>query len=162
MSGQERFVAFAEALEGFQFAGAIDRAVRIVADVEGDDAYRVAGDEEFVLLLVIEDKGEDAVQFLQEVDALVAVEGEDDLAVASGLEGIGALVAFADAAVIVYLAVHGQHLSPVGRIEGLPAALGIDDGEAFVGQDGRASAVDAAPVGAAVAYFLGHGQGLGA
>ena len=48
------------------------------------------------------------------MDAFVAVEGEDDFAVAARLESVLPLVALADVAVVVYFAIDGQHLPAVG------------------------------------------------
>ena len=61
---------------------------------------------------------------------------------------------------VVYFAVHRQHLLAVGGIKRLTARLGVDDAQTLVGKNGRPSAVDAAPVGTTMTDFLTHSQGL--
>lgn len=51
------------------------------ADVERDDADVVSGDEEGVVALVVDEEGKHAPQVVQEVGALLHVEGDDRLAV---------------------------------------------------------------------------------
>ena len=155
---RERFVALALPFERLQLAGTVDGAVGVIADVEGNHANGVACDEELVALLVVEGEGEDAVQLFQEVHAPLTVEGQDDFAVAPRPEAVVELLP--QRAVVVDFPVDGEDLPAVSREEGLSAALRVDDGETFVCQDGRASAVDAAPVGAAVTDALGHVQGF--
>ena len=94
------------------------------------------------------------------MDAFVPVEREDDLAVAARLEVVSSGIQFTDLAVVVDFPVDGQYLFTVGREKRLPAALRIDDGKAFVAQDGCLAAINATPVRPAVADFLGHGQSL--
>ena len=53
VAGEERLVAVAKSLEGFQLAGHVDFAVGVAADVEGHYAYRVAGYEEAVFRAVV-------------------------------------------------------------------------------------------------------------
>ena len=160
MAGQEGLVALALALQRLQLGSHIDGAVAVVADIEGNDTDGVTGDEEGVALLVVEDEGEDAVEVLQEVDALLAIERQDDLAIAARAELIVVGQTAADVLMVVDLAVDGQHLTAVGREEGLAARLGIDDAQALVGQDGGGAAIDAAPVRPAVTDFLTHTQSL--
>ena len=114
MSRQEGFVAFAEAFECLQLTGAIEGAVAVVTDIQRDNPDGVTGQQELVALLVIQGKCKDAVQLLQEIDTLVAVESQYHLAVAPGLELIPAFVAMPDVAVVVDFAIHGKHLLAVG------------------------------------------------
>ena len=160
VAGQEGFVALALAFQGFQFRCYVDGAVGIVPDVQGDHADGIAGDQEGVLLLVVQHEGENAVQFVQEVRTLVAIQGKDDLAVAARAEIIFPGIAPPDFLVVVNLSVHGQNLPPVGRKQGLPARFGIDDAETFVGKDGAAATPDTAPIRASVPDFPAHFQGL--
>ena len=160
VAGQEGFVALAETLERLQFAGTIEGAVAVVSDIQRNDTYGVTGDEKLVALFVVEGKGKNAVQLLQKVDTLVAVECQYHLAVATRLKLVLTRIPLPDFAVVVNLAIDGKHLLAVGRVEGLASALGVDNREALMGQDGRASAIDAAPVGAPVTNLLGHGQGF--
>ena len=71
----------------------------------------------------------------EKADALVFVQGKDNLAVAPGLEGILSGITRTDVPVIVYLAVDGKDLFTVGRVQGLSARLGIDDGKTLVRKD---------------------------
>ena len=107
-----------------------------MADVERNDANGVARQEEFVALAVIEGKGKDAAEFLEEVDAAVAVQRQDDLAVRPGLEIVAPGIMGTDVAVVVYLTIHGQHGLTVGRIQRLATRLGVDDRQPLVGEDG--------------------------
>ena len=160
MAGQEGLVALALALQRLQFGSHVNRAVAVVADIERNHADGVAGDEEGIALLVVKDEGKDAVEVLEEVDALLAIERQDDFTVAPGLKLIAVGQAAPDILMVVNFAVHGQHLTAVGREEGLAARLGIDDAQALVGQDGGGAAIDAAPVRPAVTDFLTHTQSL--
>ena len=160
VAGKEGLVALALALQGLQLGSHVHLPVRIVADIQRDDPDRVPGDQEGVLLRVVEREGEDAAQLLQEIRSLVAVEREDDLAVAAGLEFILPGVAAADLLVVVYLAVHRQHLLPVRGNQRLAARLRVHDAQALVGQHGAAAAPDAAPVRSAMADLAAHLQGL--
>ena len=166
VTGQEGAVVAALPFEGLQLAGHAQGAVGMAADVQGDDTDGVAGYQVLVAYRIVEGKGIDAVELLQHprpVAVVVAqgllVEGQYDLAVAARQEGVVGH-ALPQVAVVVNLAVHGQDACAVLRKEGLASALRVDDGEAFVRQYGRRAAVDAAPVGAAMAYLLRHVQGL--
>ena len=121
-----------------------------------NDTYGVAGNEELVALLIVEYEGKDAAEIFQKVDALVAIEGEDDLAVATRLEVILAGILLADVLMVIYLAIHGQHLLMVRRIQRLTARLRVDNAQSLVSQDGRAAAIDATPVRSAVTDLLTH------
>ena len=114
MAGKERLVAVALSLERLQFGGHIDCAVVVVADVEGNDADGVAGNKELVALLVIERKSEDTAQVFEEINSLLSIEGEDDLAVAARLEVIAPGKFAPDILMVVYLAVDRQYLTAVG------------------------------------------------
>ena len=61
---------------------------------------------------------------------------------------------------VIDFAIDGQHLFLVGRIEGLSAALGVDDAQSLMGEDGTPAAVYTTPIWTAVADFLTHLQGL--
>ena len=160
VSGKERLIFVAEAFKGFQFAAYVDVPLLVTADVERNDAYGVAGDQEVVGLFVIKGEGEDAVQFFEEVDTLVLVEGDNDLAVRACPEGVLPGITGTDLTMVIDFAIHGKDLPAVGRVEGLPTAFGVDDGEAFMCQDGTAAYVDTAPVRTAVTYLLRHFQRL--
>ena len=66
----------------------------------------------------------------------------------------------ADLLMVVYLAVHGQHLFPVAAEQGLTARLRVDDRKPLVRKDRPLAAVDTRPVGAPVPYLLRHFQYL--
>ena len=121
MAWKEGLVTLALSFEGLQFGGHIDGAVAVVANIERYDADGVAGNQELVLLLVVEHEGEDATQVLEEVDALFAIEGKDDLTVAARLELILSGITAANLLMVIYLAVDSQHLLPVGREQRLSA-----------------------------------------
>jgi len=160
MPRQEWLIRLAKALQRLQFRCDIQLAVRIVADVERNDADGITGNQKLVLLLVVEGEGENAVEFLQELYAPVAVEGENHLAVAARLELVAPGISDADVPMVVYLAVHRKNLLAVGRIERLPATFRIDDGQTLMSQNGTPAHVDSAPVRTTVAYFLRHAQCL--
>ena len=94
----------------------------------------------------------------------LAIESQDDLAVAARLEFVLSLVATANVLMVVDFAIDGQHLTALSRllrggtIQGLSARLGVYDAQSLVGQDGRAATIDATPVWAAMTYFLTHSQ----
>ena len=158
MSGQERFVFVAEAFKSFQLTAKVDATFFIPAYVERYHSDRVAGYEIVVRFFIVKGESENAVQFFEKADALVFVQGKDNLAVAPGLEGILSGITRTDVPVIVYLAVDGKDLFTVGRVQGLSARLGIDDGKTLVRKDCGAAYVDATPVRSAVAYLLRHFQ----
>ena len=70
------------------------------------------------------------------MDAFVAIQGEDDLTIATGLEVLLVCVLSSDVLMVVYFAIDCQHLRFVGREKGLLTALRIYDAETFVCQDG--------------------------
>ena len=74
MPGQEGFVVVAKAFKGFELATEVEASLAVMAYVERNDAYGVAGDQVFVTFLIVEGKGKDAVQFFEEVNALVSIE----------------------------------------------------------------------------------------
>ena len=104
----------------------------VVADVEGDDADRVAGNQVAVVRFVVESEPENAAQLFHTSHAVLAVEGEDDLAVASGLEFVFVFQLFAEFAMVVYLAVDGEDQLAVFASQRLAAGCRIDDGERCV------------------------------
>lgn len=61
---------------------------------------------------------------------------------------------------VIYLAVDGEDQFAVFASQRLSAGCRIDDGEAFMGEDGGFSLIDAAPVRAAVTDTFTHFQGL--
>ena len=160
MSRKERLITLAESFKRFQFAGAVHGAVGIITDIQRNDSDRVARNQKLVFFLVIQGKGKDSAQVFQKADAFFTVEGQHHLAVGTRLEGIFPFVAVADVAMVVYFAVHGQNLFPVGREQGLPAALRVHNREAFVRQNGAFATVDATPVRTAVPDLGRHPQRL--
>ena len=158
--GQERPDGAAYPFEGFLFRCDVELLVAVPADVERDDADRVAGDQVFVLFDVVQREGEDAADFFQQPDAQLAVERQDHLAVRACLEIVFAGQLGADLLMVVYLAVHGQHLFPVAAEQGLTARLGVDDRKPLVRKDRPLAAVDTRPVVAPVPYLLRHFQYL--
>ena len=134
--------------------------VGIPADVERNDADGVAGDEILVALDVVEREGEDAVEPVEQPRAVFAVEREDHLAVRTGAEVVLAGQLAPQFAVVVDLAVDGQHQPAVGAVKGLPARLRVDDREAFVREHGARAAVDARPIGPSMPDFSRHPQHL--
>ena len=130
-----------------------------------------------VARLIVKRKGEDAAEALQHALNLLvhgiaplfhgggaggeaAVQRQYHFAVAARLELIFTDIATTDLLMVVYFAVDRQHLLAVGREERLPSALGIDDAQSLVCQDGTAATVDARPVRSAVTQFLAHAQRL--
>lgn len=61
---------------------------------------------------------------------------------------------------IINLAIDCQNNIAIGTVKGLTARLWIDNAQALMGKDGRATTVDATPVGATVADLLTHLQGF--
>lgn len=88
----------------------------------------------------------------------VAVEGEDRLAVATCGEGVGVGILGAYVLVVVYLTIDGEYLLAVAAEQRLATGLGVDDRQAFMGEDGGVTCIDTAPVGATVSYLLTHTQ----
>jgi len=88
----------------------------------------------------------------------VAVEGEDRLAVATRGEGVGVGILGAYVLVVVYLTIDGEYLLVVAAEQRLATGLGVDDRQAFMGEDGGVTCIDTAPVGATVSYLLTHTQ----
>ena len=121
MTWQEWLVALTLAFEGFQLAGYINRAVAVVTNIKRNHANRVAGNEKLVLLFVVEHKGKDAAEVFQEVDALLTIEGQDDLAVRACLELVLTSIATTNLLVVIYLSIDSQHLFVVWREERLSA-----------------------------------------
>lgn len=88
----------------------------------------------------------------------VAVEGEDRLAVATCGEGVGVGILGAYVLVVVYLTIDGEYLLAIAAEQRLATGLGVDDRQAFMGEDGGVTCIDTAPVGATVSYLLTHTQ----
>ena len=125
-----------------RLAGKDDGAGAIIAVVQGPDADGVPGGDEIVLFGVVDDEGELCVQLGEHVQAVLFVQGQQDLAVAAALE----LVAFfrqlpLQGAEAVDLAV-ADHVAAVQRkglharlcqahdgqpVEAQPAGRGLDD-----------------------------------
>ena len=81
----------AQADEVFGLAGEDDAAVIQVAVEQGADADGVPGGDEGVRLVVVDDHGELGVQLGEHVQAILPVQGQDDLAVAAALEFVALL-----------------------------------------------------------------------
>ena len=96
----------------------------VVADIEGDDADRIAGDQVAVVRFVVESESEDPAQLFHASHAVFAVEGEDDLAVASGLEFVFVFQLSAEFAMVIYLAVDGEDQLPSLLLSGCPPDAG--------------------------------------
>ena len=160
MSGEEGFVAFALTFEGFELGSYIDGAVAVISYIKRNDTDGVTGNEEFVLLLVVEHKGEDATEVFEEVDALLAIEGEDNLTVGARLELVLAGIAATNLLMVVYLTIDGEDLFLIRTIERLTTTLGVHNAQSLVGENGTATTVYSTPVRSAVADFLTHLQRL--
>ena len=59
---------------------------------------------------------------------------------------------------VVYLTIDGEYLLAVAAEQRLATGLGVDDRQAFMGEDGGVTCIDTAPVGATVSYLLTHTQ----
>lgn len=59
---------------------------------------------------------------------------------------------------VVYLTIDGEYLLAVAAEQRLATGLGVDDRQAFMGEDGGVTCIDTAPVGAPVSYLLTHTQ----
>jgi len=118
--------------------------------VQGNDANGVPGDDPAGVAGIEEHEGIHAGEVLDEVAPVLAVQGQDHLAVAAGLEGViaaGALRAsLLEIHVVVDLAVDGEDGAGVRVHERLCATQDVDDGEPFMGDDGRREFPDAGPV----------------
>ena len=114
VTGQEGFEALALSLKGLEFAGHINSAVGIITNIKRYHTNGVSGNEEFVALLVVEHKGKDAAEVFEEVDAFLAVEGKDDLTVATRLEVIRSSKAATNLLMVIDLTVDSQHLLAIG------------------------------------------------
>ena len=158
MTGQKRLIFLTLSFEGFQLGSHIHLAVAVVADVKRYHANGVAGDEELIFLFVVKHEGEDSVQVFEELDAFLTIESENDLAIAPCQKVVLSSKPTSDFLMVVYLAIHRQYLLAVGRIQRLSARLWIYDAQALMGEDGSAAAINATPVGAAMAYLLTHAQ----
>jgi hypothetical protein len=142
--------AVADADQCLQLGSHRERAVLSPADVERDDADGITRDQPIVLRGVVQGEREHAAQPLQESRDLRRVEGKDDLAVGVGLERLTRSDLCAQLAVVVDLAVDGEHERPIGRPQRLSAVEDVHDGEPFVGHHGRLASPHPAPVGAPV------------
>ena len=158
MSRKERFIALTISFERLQFAGAIHRSVLVVTDIQGNHANGIAGNQEIILFFVIKGKGENSVQFLQERNTFVAIQGQDHLTITSRLEMIASFIPLADVTVIIDLAVDRQNLPAVHRIKRLASALGINDRKTFVSQNRRTSTINSTPVRTTMTNLARHRQ----
>ena len=136
MAGQERLIALALTFEGLQLGSHIDSAVAVVAYIKRDHPDRIAGNQELILFLVVEHEGEDATQLFEEIDALVAIEGQYHLTVGTRLELILPRIAATDFLMVIDLAIHGKHQFLIRREEGLSTRLRVHDTQALMRQDG--------------------------
>ena len=59
---------------------------------------------------------------------------------------------------VVYLTIDGEYLLAVAAEQRLATGLGVDDRQAFMGEDGGVTCIDTAPVGTTVSYLLTHTQ----
>ncbi len=160
VAGRKHLDVVADADQRLHFRSHVQAARGIVAHVERADADRIAGDQVALRILVPEREGEDAVELVEEVDAVFAIQGVDHLAVRVGLELVGLAQALLQLAMVVDLAVHRQRQAAVGRSQRLRAGRHVDDGEALVHQDGPVIGIDAAPVRPAMALPHALRQGL--
>ena len=94
VAGKERLVLIAETLKSFQLTAEVDVSVFVASYIKGDYADGVAGDEVIVRFFIIE--------------------GKDDFAVGTCLEGVFSGIAGTDVAMVVNLAIDGKHLFAVG------------------------------------------------
>ncbi len=91
VAGREGADLLAQADEVFGLAGEDDAAVVQVAVEQRADADGVPGGDEGVRLVVVDDHGELGVQLREHVQAILPVQGQDDLAVAAALEFVALL-----------------------------------------------------------------------
>ena len=59
---------------------------------------------------------------------------------------------------VVYLTIDSEYLLAAAAEQRLATGLGVDDRQAFIGEDGGVTCIDTAPVGATVSYLLTHTQ----
>ena len=160
VAGKERLIAVTLSLKSFQLTCHIHFAIVVVADVKRYYAYGVTSNQELVALGIVEGESEDATEVLQEIDAFVAVEGKDHLAVATRLKLILAGIAATNVLMVIDLTIDRQYLLLVRREQRLLARLRVDDRQSLMTQDCRPTSVDAAPIGTTMTNFLTHAQSL--
>ena len=146
----------ADGREGFHFGGDPESAVRSLAEVQGDDADGIPANQPFSLLGVEQDEGIHPGEVLDQVGAMLPVQGEDDLTIAAGLERVALeILALTQFLVVVDLAIDCQDKALFWVFQGLGSTHHIDDGQALMGDDGVGKLPNAGPVRAAVALNAG-------
>src|ERR1051326_826710 len=131
----------------------------VPADIERYNTDRIACDQIAVATRVVEHEGKDPIHAIQELARLrLVIEVEDDLAIGGGLKIVPAAKSSAQVLVVINLAVHGEDIAVQRVYQRLRPMLDVDDREPLVGEYRVFVRVDAAPIGAAVAKFLGHGE----
>ena len=136
----------------------VEDPIAVPTHVEGHDTDRVPRHHVEALVQVPEDEGEDGVQMIEQPDAVLPVECEDDLAVRGGPERIGFRQLLPQLTVVVNLTVHGQHGSLAWTVERLRTARRVDDGEALVHEHTARGHVHPRPVGPTVALEPGQAK----
>ena len=125
--------------------------VAVPSLVEGNDADMVAGNHVDILLAVIKTEGEDAVEVFKEINALVAVQGQDDLTVTLCQEFIFTLITLPDLLMVVYLTVCGKDELSILAVKRLLTRKRVYDGKSLMRDDTVGTCENTGPVRSAVA-----------
>ena len=110
-------------------------SVGVVPDVQRHHPDRIACHHVSVSRGVVKDEREDPVQLVEKIEAALAVQREDDLAIRRGLKLVGVAQPRRELAMVVDLAVHRQRQHSVGAAKRLSAVFEIDDGQPLVGEN---------------------------
>ena len=81
----------------------------------------VARNHERILLDVVQREGIYSVEVFEEVQVLLAVEGEYDFAIGARLKLVLVFVFLSDFLMVIYFSIHCEHLLPVRRDKRLSA-----------------------------------------
>ena len=141
--------ALAQTDEVLRLAGEEDAAVGEIAVEERTDADGVARGDETVGLGVINDHGKLGIELGEHLHAVLAVEGENELAVGLGREGVAlGLQLLFERTEAVQLAVANRHVA--AEVEGLhPLLVQAHDGKAVEAEHTAAGLFHPAHVGTA-------------
>ena len=113
MTRQEHFHFGAERFQRFQLRAYEKLSVTVPTHVQGNDTDVVTGDEVNIVFHIVERKGKNAVEFFDEVNALVLIQSQNDFAIGHGLKFVFVLVAFANLQVIVDFTINCKNTGSV-------------------------------------------------
>jgi hypothetical protein len=118
----------------------------------------ITSNQETVVFNIVQGKSKNSVQIFQKMLLFILIKSQNDFTIGLSKKFVLPFVLFTNFTMIVNFPIHGQHKFSVFTEQRLFPGFRIDNGQAFMRQNGFITRIDARPVRPAMTYRLRHFQ----